>query len=70
MVTIAQRYEGTLNLHPHIHSLVPDGLFMPGRDDRLFLVPLPEPTTEDVETLLLKAARRLTVVVEHLCADA
>jgi hypothetical protein len=68
-VTFVQRFGGALNLHPHIHSLVPDGLFVPGRHDRLFFVPLPEPTTEDVEALLLKAARRLTAVVERLCAD-
>ncbi|MFC1572983.1 hypothetical protein ACFL6M_05220, partial [Candidatus Eisenbacteria bacterium] len=34
------------------------GLFVPGRDDRLSYVALPDPTTEDVEALLLKAANR------------
>ena len=33
-------------------------------------MPLPEPTTEQIEELTLKIARRLTAVVERLCADA
>jgi len=68
-VTFVQRYGSALNLHPHSHSIVPDGLFVPGRGDRLSFVTLPDPTTEDVEALLLKAAKRLTTVVEGLCAD-
>ena len=58
------------NLHPHAHSLVPDGLFVPGAENRLTFVPLPEPTTEQIEELTLKIARRLTAVVERLCDDA
>ena len=69
-VTFVQRFGGALNLHPHAHSLVPDGLFVPGAEDRLTFVPLPDPTTEQVEDLTLKIARRLTGVVERLCADA
>jgi hypothetical protein len=30
-------------------------------------VPLPEPTTADIEALTLRIARRLTAVVERLC---
>ncbi|MCK4303687.1 MAG: hypothetical protein KAY24_05555 [Candidatus Eisenbacteria sp.] len=36
---------------------------MPGAEDRLTFVPLPEPTTEKIEELMLKVARRLTTVV-------
>jgi hypothetical protein len=69
-VTFVQRFGGALNLHPHIHCLVPDGLFVPGQEDPLTFVPLPDPTTEQVEALTLKIARRLTGVVERQCADA
>jgi hypothetical protein len=69
-VTFVQRFGGALNLHPHAHSLVPDGLFVPGAESRLTFVPLPEPTTEQIEELTLKIARRLTGVVERLCDEA
>jgi hypothetical protein len=49
---------------------LPDGLFVPeGDDGTLVFVPLPEPTTEDIEALTLKVARRLTAVVERFCED-
>jgi len=68
-VTFVQRFGGALNLHPHAHSLLPDGLFVPDDEDQLTFVPLPDPTTEEIEELTLKVARRLTTVVERLCAD-
>jgi hypothetical protein len=60
-----------MNLNPHVHSLLPDGLFVPGVDGSatLTFVPLPEPTAEDIEVLTYKIARRLTAVVERLSAD-
>ena len=46
-VTFVQRFGGALNLNPHLHSLVPDGLFVPDGDGdaHLVFVPLPAPTT-------------------------
>jgi len=32
-ISFVQRFGGALNLHPHVHSLVPDGLFVPGAED-------------------------------------
>jgi hypothetical protein len=59
-----------MNLNPHVHSLLPDGLFVPDDDGAtLTFVPLPEPTTADIEALTLRIARRLTAVVERLCGD-
>ncbi len=68
-VTFVQRFGGALNLHLHGHSLLPDGLFVPDNGDRLTFVPLPDPTTEEIEELTLKIARRLTTVVHRLCGD-
>ena len=68
-VSFLQRFGGALNLHPHVHSLLPDGLFVQTSDDRLTFVPLPEPTDEEVDALALKVARRVTATVERLCTD-
>jgi hypothetical protein len=91
-VTFVQRLGGAPNLNPHLHSLVPDGLFVPpgdgkrddggrdgggdGEDDGdadpgwLTFVPLPAPTSAEVEALTARLAHRLTGVVERLCADS
>jgi hypothetical protein len=53
----------------YVHSLLPDGLFVPEAEGTLTFVPLPEPTPADIETLTFRIARRLTAVVERLCAD-
>jgi hypothetical protein len=67
-VTFVQRWGGALNLNPHLHSLVPDGLFVPGGGEGMMrFVPLPPPTTADVETLATTVAARLT---DRLAADA
>ena len=70
-MSFVQRFGGAMNLNPHIHSLLPDGLFVPVDDGgaTLTFVPLPEPTTPDIEALTFKIARRLTAVVERLCED-
>jgi hypothetical protein len=68
-VTFVQRFGGAINLHPHFHSVIPDGLFVAGGAERLEFVGLPPPTPEDVEELALKIARRLTRLVEKLVED-
>jgi hypothetical protein len=70
-VSFVQRFGGALNLNPHVHSLLPDGLFVPGAQSSgtLAFVPLPEPTQADIEALTFKIAHRLTAAVEKLCAD-
>ena len=69
-VSFLQRFGGALNLHLHVHSLLPDGLFVPADDGLLTFVPLPPPTDEEVAALALKLARRLTTVIERRCDDA
>jgi hypothetical protein len=70
-VSFVQRFGGALNLNPHIHSLLPDGLFVLAEDDAttLTFVPLPAPTPADIEALTFKIARRLTTAVERLAVD-
>jgi hypothetical protein len=60
-VTFIQRFGGALNLNPHLHSLIPDGLFVPDPEtpDRLAFTPLPPPTDTEIEQLTVRIARRL-----------
>ena len=61
-VTFLQRFGGALNLNPHAHCIVPDGLFVPSPSGTgpLPFVPLPPPTDVEVALLTRRIARRLT----------
>jgi hypothetical protein len=62
-VTFLQRFGGAMNLNPHVHSVVPDGLFVPASNETpapLRFVPLPPPTSAEVEELAVVVARRCT----------
>jgi len=58
-----QRFGGILNLNPHFHAVVPDGLFVPASPDdtsgSLVFVPLPPPTDKEFADLAVKLADRL-----------
>jgi len=64
-VTFVQRFGGVLNLNPHVHSVLPDGLWVAdssaggGTVGPLRFEPLPAPTTAEVEELAGTVARRL-----------
>jgi len=48
-------------LHPHLHSVAPDGLFVPhDGDGPLTFVPLPPPSDDEVLALTAHLAQRLT----------
>jgi hypothetical protein len=68
-VTFVQRFGSILNLHPHIHSILPDGLFVPTSTDSLEFVRLPAPTEAELAVLAERVARRLTCLVERHAAD-
>lgn len=63
-VVCRQRFGGVANLNPHIHVLVPDGLFVPGEDPgaTLSFSPLPPPDDQDIRRLVLRIAARLTAI--------
>ncbi len=70
-VTFVQRFGGALNLNPHLHGLVPEGLFVPGESEGepLRFVPLPAPAHEKIEALTWHLARRLVPNrLRHRCA--
>jgi len=73
-VTCLQRFGGILNLNPHFHCLVPDGLFLPAAsvaDDPdpsarpLVFVPLPPPTDREIADLATRLANRLGVLAQR-----
>jgi hypothetical protein len=59
-LTFVQRFGSALQLTPHFHALVPDGVF---RDEAAF-VPLPPPSQEDVEQMLVRVRRRVLALLK------
>ena len=57
-------------LHPHLHALIPDGLFVEtDADGPLEFVALPPPTPESIEAVTLRIARRVSADVERRVED-
>jgi hypothetical protein len=65
-VTFIQRFGGALNLAPHFHSLLPDGLFVPGPEGRLAFAPLPPPSDQEIAELTARIASRLIALAQAL----
>jgi hypothetical protein len=75
-VTFVHRFSGALSLFPHVHALVPDGLFVPQADadldseSELKFVPLPPPSDDDILTLTVRIVKHLTAIArQHLGED-
>jgi len=69
-VTFIQRFGGILNLNPHFHSLLVDGLFVQGPDGRLVFTRLPPPTDEDIQHLTVRLAERLGTLARRRMEQA
>jgi hypothetical protein len=75
-VTFTQRFGGILNLNPHFHCILPDGLFVPraddtsraGSDQAVEFARLPPPTDADILHLTEKLARRLGEIARRRLA--
>jgi hypothetical protein len=63
-VTFIQRFGSALNLTPHFHSLVLDGVYAGPAHHPGHFVPLPSPTTEDVARVMAGTARRVMRLLE------
>jgi Putative transposase len=68
-VAMLQFFGSAIQLHPHVHTQIPDGLWVPGRAHTMTFAELPPPTDEDVATLTHKIARRLTKVARRYLAE-
>ena len=64
-VTLLQFWGSILQLTPHAHSWLPDGVFHTGEDGDLQFHRLPPPTDHDVEVLL----QRIEARVIKACAE-
>lgn len=64
-VTFLQRFGGILNLHPHCHCLLPDGLFVPPTAGRLLVAPLPPPTDKDMTHVTTRLSARLGAIARR-----
>ena len=64
-VAVVQRFGGALNLNVHIHALVLDGVFAPGRADALAFHPAPPLTTLDVAEVLQTVEARVRRLLER-----
>jgi len=71
-VVARQRFGGVCNLNPHLHVVVPDGLFVPGHDPdgTLAFEPLPPPGDPDIRRLVVRLARRLTAIAQARIDEA
>ena len=69
-VTFIQRFGSALNLTPHFHTLVLDGVYPGPSHDLGSFVPLPPPETEDVARVLAGTARRISRIVERRGLDS
>ena len=62
-ITFIQRFNASLGLFPHLHSIVPDGLFVPhdstDGQQHLQFVALPPPDDDDLSRLTSRIARAL-----------
>ena len=58
-VSFTQYFGSTLQLTPHLHVLVPDGLFVEADDGAVRFVALPPPSPEDVARIARSLARRV-----------
>jgi len=68
-VTAIQRFGSALNLTPHFHSMILDGVYPgPAHQPGPFL-PLPPPTTEDVARVMAGTARRVMRLLEKRGLD-
>ena len=58
-VTFVQRFGGSLNLHVHLHVVVPDGVFTRFEEERSDFHGAPPPTTAELEGVVEGVAKRM-----------
>jgi hypothetical protein len=64
-VSFAQRFASSLFLWPHLHLVVPDGVFQLQPDGSVAFHPLPRPTVEDLAHIAARIARRVARWLER-----
>jgi len=71
-ITFVQRFGSILNLHPHFHTSIPDGVFAQDEAGRARWVPLDGPSKQDIEHLAHRVSIRVRRYFEqeHACEMA
>jgi hypothetical protein len=69
-ITLVQRFGGILNVNPHFHVVVSDGVFIQGPDGQAEFKRLPPPTDDDIRDLTRKLAVRLGAIARRRIAEA
>ena len=64
-VAVLQRAGGALNINPHFHLLLADGLFVEGPDGTVAFHRLPTPTLAEVAQLAATVHRRLVTLLRR-----
>ena len=59
-ITFIQRFGSKLNLNPHLHMLLADGVFEVIDDQTVRFRKTPSPTDEDIVSLVGKIAKRIS----------
>ncbi len=67
-IVAIQRFGSRLNLHIHLHAVIPDAVWVL-RDGALITVDLPPPTDDDIDTIGRDICRRVTAHIERRTND-
>jgi hypothetical protein len=58
-----------LNANPHLHTIVPDGVFEQQADGSVRFVPILGPSDDDVKRIIAQVKKRIDAKLEHLVDD-
>lgn len=64
-VTFVQRFGSALNLNPHFHVLMPDGVFVDGPGGTPVFVPASTPIDDDIRRIAETTAHRIVKLLER-----
>jgi hypothetical protein len=64
-ISFAQRFASNLSIHPHLHLVIPDGVFFADSFGQAQFHRLPKPKVEDLETIASQIYRRIGRWLEH-----
>jgi hypothetical protein len=64
-VTFVQRFGSAVNLNPHYHVLIPDGVYVTGKDGTPTFVPAPRLNDDDVQHIVETTAKRVVRLLQR-----
>jgi hypothetical protein len=64
-VSFVQRFGSALNLNPHFHVLMPDGVYITGEDGTPSFVGAPQLTDDDVQQIVETTAKRVVRLLQR-----